>query len=434
MRKVTFRASFSILIAIAIILGLFLYVVRYVEHGEDWALYFDSSTSGCTYQLRDRNGVVLATMEHGGRYYSEDESVRVACYQLVGDYAGNVGTGVLQNFEKQLSGFNLITGIEEQDDVILDLTVDSNLNKVAYDALAGRSGAVLMVNYKTGELLCMVSSPSIDPLNPPEELPDGVYLNRCISSTFTPGSVFKLVTLTAALENIPDLYQRTFTCTGSIEVGGNTLNCSGVHGTQTIEQALANSCNCAFGELSLELGPDIIEKYADMYGLTKSCKLDNINTAAGSFVKDTAGSPGLAWSGIGQFQDLVSPYGMLRLVASIANDGTVVEPSLLGVSENETKLIEKATADKIADMMSYNVSYKYGSGTFNGLNVAAKTGTAQVGEGRENHAWFVGFLNDDTHPYAFVVLVEHGGSGLGTAGTVANTVLQAAVNRNSNGE
>lgn len=428
MRKVTFRASFSIIIAFAIIIGLGIYVVRYINHGEDWALYFDESTSGCTYQLTDRNGVPLATMEHGGRYYSPDEAVRISCYQLVGDYAGNVGTGIIQSFEKELSGYNLVTGIKENEDVILSVTVDSELNKVAYNALAGRKGAVLVSNYKTGEILCMVSSPSIDPLNPPEQLPDGVYLNRCISSTFTPGSVFKLVTLTAALENIPDIYQRTFTCTGSIEVNGVTLNCSGCHGTQTIEQALANSCNCVFGELSLELGADTIQKYADLYGLTSSNKIDSIVTAAGSFTKDTAGSPGLAWSGIGQFEDLVCPYGMLRVVSAIANDGTVVEPSLLGVSDRTSKLIEKATADKLADMMNYNVVYKYGSNTFPGLAISAKTGTAQVGEGKENHAWFVGFLNDAAHPYAFVVLVENGGSGLGAAGSVANTVLQAAVN------
>lgn len=427
MRKVTFRASFSILIAFAIILGLLIYVVRFVNHGEDWALYFDDSTSNCTYTLTDRNGTALATMEHGGKYYCQDELARVACFQLVGDYAGNVGTGALQKFEKQLSGYNIITGIQEQADVNLQLTIDAELNKAAYSALNGRNGCVLISNYKTGEILCMVSAPSIDPLNPPKTLPDGVYLNRCISSTFTPGSIFKLVTLSAALENIPDIYQRSFECKGSIEVNGVTVKCTGTHGSQTIEQALANSCNCAFGELSLELGADIIEAYADKYGLTTNAKLDGITTAAGSYEKDTAGSPGLAWSGIGQFNDLVCPYGMLRLVSAVANNGTVVEPSLLDKSDHTTKLMKPSTAEKVSSMMNYNVSYHYGVDTFPGLNISAKTGTAQVGQGKENHAWFVGFLNDAQHPYAFVVLVENGGSGLGAAGSVANTVLQQAV-------
>ena len=418
------------MIAIAILAGLALYIFRYIEKGEEWALYFDASTSSCTYKLVDRNGVSLATMDRGGRFYSPDDEVRTSCYHTIGDYAGNVGTGILVNFKRELSGYSPITGIREGEDVTLKITLDAELNKIAYSALAGRSGAVMLVNYKTGEVPCMVSSPSMDPLNPPETLPDGVYLNRCISSTFTPGSVFKIVTLTAALENIPDLYQRTFTCSGGIEVSGVYVKCSGTHGTQTIEQAFANSCNCAFGELSLELGADTLEEYAGRLGLTSQHTLDKVTTAAGSFTKDTAGSPGLAWSGIGQFEDLVCPYSMLRLVSAIANDGKLVEPSLMGTSSKTTDFMTKTVADKLTDMMNYNVVYHYGKDNFPNLNVCAKTGTAQVGQGKENHAWFVGFILDEAHPYAFVVLVENGGSGLTAAGSIANTVLQAAVNRN----
>ncbi len=427
MKKVSFRASFSIFMALLIVAGLIVYVVRYIKDGEDWALYFDESTSGCEYTLTDRDGVVLAKMGGGGKYYAEDANTRTACYQLVGDYIGNVGTGALQSFKKEMSGFSLITGIEERDDVTLRLTVDADLNLKAYEALNGRSGAVIVCNYKTGEIICMVSSPSIDPMNPPETLPDGAYLNRCISSTFVPGSVFKLVTLTAAIENIDDLYHRSFTCEGSLNVKGVNINCTGTHGEQTIEQALANSCNCAFGQLSLELGPDILAQYAESLGLTKQLKLDNITTAAGSYEKDNSMSASMAWSGIGQHNDLVSPYAMMRLVSAIANGGTVVEPSLLGVSDTETELISADTAQKVASMMNYNVIYKYGSGNFPNLDICAKTGTAEVGNGKASHGWFVGFLNDEQHPYAFAVLVENGGSGLGAAGSVANTVLQAAV-------
>ena len=78
-------------------------------------------------------------------------------------------------------------------------------------------------------------------------------------------------------------------------------------------------------------------------------------------------------------------------------------------------------------MMNYNVVYHYGQNRFPGLNISAKTGTAEVGDGKAAHGWFVGVLNDEEHPYAFVCLVENGGSGLGAAGSVINTVLQAAV-------
>ena len=264
-------------------------------------------------------------------------------------------------------------------------------------------------------------------MNPPETLPDGAYINRCISSTFVPGSVFKLVTLTAAIENIDDVYHRSFSCSGSLNVKGVNINCTGVHGEQTIEQALANSCNCAFGQIALELGPDIIAEYAGKLGITQQLKLDDITTAAGNYDKDSSMSAAMAWSGIGQYNDLVSPYAMMRLVSAIANDGTVVEPSLLGVSDTKTELVSADTAQKVASMMNYNVVYKYGSSTFPGLSISAKTGTAEVGDDKPSHGWFVGFLNDEQHPYAFAVLVENGGSGLRAAGAVANTVLQAAV-------
>lgn len=415
--------------ALLVIFGVLVYVFRFIKDGEAWALYFGETMSGCVYTVEDRNGILLLKSGDGGNCYAEDSNIRTACYHITGDYTGNVGTGVLSAFGRSIFDYNHLTGIEQKDDVTLKLSIDSGLNRVAYEALNGRKGAVLVYNYKTGEILCMVSAPSIDPTNPPEELPDGAYINRCISSSFTPGSVFKLVTITAAIENIDDLYERTFTCNGSINVKGVKVTCTGKHGNQTIEQALANSCNCAFGQLALELGADTLGKYADKLGLTSSHDLNGIVTAEGNFDRDYSDSAALAWSGIGQYNDLVCPYSLLRLVGAIANSGTVVEPSILGQSQEKTKLMNAATAEKVSQMMNYNVIYHYGRDSFPGLNISAKTGTAEVGGGKNSHGWFAGFLNDAGHPYAFVVFVENGGSGLRSAGGVANTVLQAAVKK-----
>lgn len=427
MKKVTHRAYFSVLLALLVILGLVIYIIRYIDDGASWALYFDEATSSCTYTVTDCNGTVLAKMGDGVKSYAEEAELRIACYQLIGDYNGNVGTGVLKTFKKELSGFDLINGISEGSDVDLKLNIDAKLNATAYKALAGRKGTVLVVNYRTGELKCMVSSPSIDPLNVPETLPDGVYLNRAVSSTFTPGSVFKIVTLAAAIENIPDLDSKTFNCTGSVNIGANVVTCSGTHGNQNIEQAFANSCNCAFAQISMELGADTLCEYAEKYGLCSTHSLSGITTAAGNFTKDETNSSYLAWSGIGQYEDLVCPYAFLRLVSAVANGGILSEPSLIGGSEESVRLMDTATANKIADFMNYNVQYKYGADSFPGLKLCAKTGTAEVGNGQTSHAWFVGFLNDSSHPYAFVVLVENGGSGRSVAAPVANTVLQQAV-------
>lgn len=433
MNKVKRRAMSALLVAALVFCGIGVYIYRYINHGAEWATFAANSsvyTSGVlnTGTLTDRNGVVLAHAADGAHAYADDSAVRRACYHVVGDYSGNVGTGALGAFSAQLAGYNPITGTYASGGREVALTIDSALNVVALNALNGRKGAVLVSNYKTGEILCMTSSPTTDPADESAAIADGTYLNRCINSTFTPGSVFKLITSAAAIEQISDLESRTFTCAGSVDVAGVTVACTGVHGNQTFEDALANSCNCAFAEISLELGADTLAQYAKELGFTDAQTLDEITTAAGSFSKGASGSANLAWSGIGQYEDLICPYSMLRLVSAIANGGSVVEPTLLLDNTNSTtSLLKTSTANKLRDMMNYNVRAHYGTNTFPGLDLCAKTGTAEVGDGT-SHAWFTGFLLDSAHPYAFVVLVENGGGGLSVAGSVANTVLQAAVN------
>lgn len=424
MKKVKRRAASALLIAALLVVGLAVYLVRLADDGGAWASYFNGGTPGGT--ILDRNGVVLYTSDDSGFSFAEDWSTRVACYHLIGDTAGNIRTGALRQFRDKLAGYSFIEGATSGQTI--SLTVDSALNVAAYSALAGRNGAVMLMDYTTSEILCMVSSPGDDPANPTSTPAEGTYLNKCLSSSFTPGSVFKLVTLAAAIDNIPDLFERSLWCEGSMIVDGAKLTCTGNHGSQTIEQALANSCNCAFGTLALELGPDIMAEYAEKLGITAPLTLDGMDVLPGSFTKGEEGSVGLAWSGVGQYEDLVCPYAMVRYVAAIANGGSVYEPTLLGrgTLDKETELLSESTAQKISEMMNYNVQNAYGSWVFPGLNVSAKTGTAEVGDGT-SHAWMTGFLNDPEHPYAFVVILEHAGGGLANAGPVANAVLQAAV-------
>ena len=118
----------------------------------------------------------------------------------------------------------------------------------------------------------------------------------------------------------------------------------------------------------------------------------------------------------------------LRCRFCFANGGTAVEGSiLLGETGKMSTLISPDTAQAVREMMNYNVQYSYGTWNFPGLNVCAKSGTAEVGDG-SSHSWFTGFLDDEEHPYAFTVMIEGGGSGLRNAGAVANTVLQELVN------
>lgn len=424
MRKVKSRALMTVLIALALLCGLAFFILRLSQDGGMWANYFSGNAPVGT--VTDRNGVILYDNDGGGWSFAEDKTTRLSCYHAVGDVNGNVGTGVIARFRDEMTGYSFVGGTAEKR--TLALTIDSKLNTAAYNALAGRHGAVMVMNYVSGEILCMVSAPADDPLCPSASPEDGCYLNKAISSAFTPGSVFKLITTAAAIENIEDLGSRRFSCGGSAEVGGSEIKCPGVHGVQNLKQALANSCNCAFSEISQTLGPDILKEYADKLGFTSEHSLNGIVTAAGNFDKAESGSPALSWSGIGQHTDLVCPYSMLRYVAAIANGGKLAEPTLLHSAARfgrNKELISPSTAKKLAGLMANNVKNGYGSWNFPGLSVCGKTGTAETGDG-SSHGWFAGFLDDSAHPYAFVALVEKGGAGIASAAPVINTVLQAA--------
>lgn len=454
MRKIEKRAFLCWVLALALLLGLGVFTVRWFTRGGGWAssafnrhLY---NTSGILKSgtVLDRDGDVLTTVTADGqRTYYDNSTVRKATLHAVGDLYGNIGTGALSAFADQLTGYNLLDGAYHGDTGNnLYLTIDARYNYIAYEALKGKKGAVGVYNYKTGEILCMVSTPTYDPLHVPSDIDsneryDGAYLNRFLSSTFVPGSVFKTVTAAAAIEKIPDLMERTFTCEGSAQVGDDVVTCPGVHGTMDIYGAMANSCNIAFARLAAELGADTLSSYTKKAGLTDSYSVNGLPTARGTFSFQGATENQLGWSGVGQYHDLVNPCSLMVYMGAIASGGRAAEPRILlktttasglptslQLTHKTGKLIEADTAAILADMMHRNVEETYGAKRFPNMDICAKSGTAEVGADKAANAWFAGFLRDEDHPYAFVVLVENGGGGASVAGTVAGKVLDAMVN------
>ena len=384
-------------------------------------------------RVLDRDGDVLSWVdEAGNRQYYANPTVRMATLHAVGDPGGAIGTSALVAFADELSGYNFLTGADnpfgQGND--LYLTLDARLNYEAYQALNGRKGAAGVYNYKTGEILCMVSSPAFDPANPPEIQEgdgryEGVYVNRFLSGTFIPGSVFKTVTLTAALEKIPDLFDRAFTCTGSTEVGGETITCPSAHGEMDIGEAFARSCNGVFAQLAAELGAETMAEYVEQAGLLDRYSVDGIQTAQGSYDLAGAAEGQLGWSGVGQYNDLVNPCAVMVWMGGVANGGKAggpppdpggeggAAPACPSPSGGRTgTLIDGGhRPDPLAGLMAQNVVQTYGSGRFPNMDVCAKSGTAEVGGGKRPNAWFAGFLRNEDAPYAFAVVVEEGGSG-----------------------
>lgn len=455
MRKIERRAAICMILSLALVFGLCVFSFRFAVNGGRWVSFaanrhlYNNKGELSVGRVLDRDGDVLSWVdENGNRTYYANAAVRQATLHAVGDAAGNIGTGALVAFADKLSGYNLFTGVYTPGGTGNDLylTLDARYNYIAYNALNGRKGAVGVYNYKTGEILCMVSTPAFDPLDPPvieegDETWDGVYLNRFLSGTFTPGSVYKTVTLAAAIEQIPDLFDRTFTCTGSTVVGGETITCPHAHGELDAYSALASSCNGFFAQIAAELGAERLSAYAERSGLTGSYRVSGLNTAAGQFDAQDAAGGQLGWAGVGQYNDLVNPCALMVYMGAIANGGRAAVPELVLKTENALgmaglpsftrrtgSLIEAGTAETLADMMAYNVTEAYGALRFPNMDVCAKSGTAEVGGGKAPHAWFAGFLRGEDTPYAFVVLVENGGSGADVAGPIAARVLDAVVN------
>lgn len=433
MKKLEGRALMCIALAAVLIIGLCVFIAKLAIHGDDWASFYANAhvysqgrlAVGTVY---DRNGNVLLENDEEGPHYNEYEGIRRGTFHVVGDKNMNISTAVNYAFRSDIIGYNFITGTNGSvflDNRTLNLTIDGDVSKTAYEALNGRNGLVGVYNWRTGEIICMTSNPSLDPEadNQSVEAESGTYINKVLSSADTPGSIFKLVTTKAALENIQGIDDWSFRCTGSYTIDGEKITCSSAHGTVNIYSALSNSCNCAYASLAVELGSDIMNQTVEQLGLTSSYDINGIKSKAGSFNFDTY-DYNLGWAGVGQFEDQVNPLSMMVYMGAIAGGGTAAEPYLLeGTGSEQVELLSSDTAAQLKEMMRNNVISNYGDGNYPGLELHAKSGTAEGAKGTVPDAWFCGFSGD----YAFIVCIENGGYGSSVAGPVANKVLQTLI-------
>ena len=455
MKKVSGRAIFPLILAIVLLAGTVLLCVRYFAKADGWVTFSGSPHVYTGVNLdggvvTDRDGTLLLDSTDG-RTYSDDAATRTATMHLLGDRYGYIQAPLLGSFADDMIGFDKINGLygAEGTEANAALTLSAAAQTAAYQALGNYHGTVGVYNYKTGEILCAVTSPSYDPDNMPDVdadtsgAYDGVYVNRFFQAAYTPGSIFKIVTLAAAIETVPDWENLTFTCEGKTIIGGQEIICEGVHGTITLKQALAHSCNVAFGELAGKVGTKALMEYAEKLGLSESFECDGIPVKAGTVDLKDADAGDLAWAGIGQYTDQVNALTFMRAMGRIAGGGTGAEPYLMAkitrgektVYEAKTEMSSRAlkaeTAAKMTEYLRNNVATIYGDGQFSGLNVCAKSGTAEH-EGETADAMFAGFCVDENCPLAFVVFVENGGSGSAVAAPIAAKVLQvcaAAINR-----
>ena len=449
MNRIALRANITLLIALLLLAGFVFFLTEYAGSAGDWAL---SSGSPHVYNganintgiITDRDNVFLLNM-NGGRRYASSAAIRRAFVHWLGDRYGSVDAPALSVYAPQLAGYDILTGlyVYGQDGGTAKLTLSAAVQQVALEAMGDYKGTVGVYNYKTGELICAVSTPGFDPDNVPEigEDPEGkyegMYLNRFTQSVYIPGSIFKIVTLAAALESIPDIQEQTFVCRGTYTIGADEIVCEGSHWEQDLKMAFRNSCNCAFAQIAQQLGGETLEYYVRQFGVTDSISFDGIKTAAGNFEAANTSEVNVAWSSIGQYNDQINACSFMTFIGAIASGGKGVQPYLVqqishsgdisytAQPQSGKQIMSESTAQTICQFMGFNVTDKYGADHFPGLTVGAKTGTGEVGGDKKPNAMLAGFVEDEQYPLAFVVMVEDAGYGRQVCIPIISKILEA---------
>ena len=441
MNRIATRAKSLLLLAVILLGGFFFFVGEFCAEADRWVVFprsphvYSAGNIGCGVVV-DRDGYLILDL-NDGRTYTEDLQLRKSTLHWVGDRYGYIYAPALPNYLSQSAGFDLLNGLYTYGGygAVQELTLSASVQKAALAALGDRKGTIAVYNYKTGQLLCSVTAPTYDPDNVPETQ-DGMYLNRFTQGQFIPGSIFKIVTMAAVLEKAPQLQEQTFSCTGSYQMGVDLVTCGGeVHGIQNTKQAFRNSCNCAFAQISEKLGKENLQSYVDSCGVVDSVSFDGITTVKGKFQAD-ASPVNLAWAAIGQYTDLINPCAFLTYVGAVANGGEGVTPYVVEKITTEDGLTYQAktqirqrvmsaeTAATLREYMRNNVASKYSDSYFPGMQVCAKTGTAEVA-GSNHNAMLAGFVMDEEYPLAFVVCVQDAGYGITVALPIASKVLAA---------
>jgi peptidoglycan glycosyltransferase len=309
----------------------------------------------------------------------------------------------------------------------------------------GSAGAAVVMNYKTGEVLGMVSLPAFDPNNVEavsEDDPNTPFWNRVTQAKYPPGSTFKIITMASALLNIPDITSRTFICTGQLPVLNDVITDFGdaVHNDRTLTQAFTVSCNNIFASIALELTDDRLRKTAEAFGFNDNFLFKDLVVENSVYPTTGRDKLQIAWSGAGQGKVETTPLHMCMVAAAVANDGVMMEPGLIkavvnenGVSRKEytPKVYRRAIPEDIAQFIKTAMRTVTISGTgvnaqVDGLKVCGKTGSAEATIDHVDvvHGWYVGFLDEPDLPYAVSVIVERGESGSGSAAPIAKQIFQ----------
>lgn len=410
-------------------------------------------------KIMSRSGKILAATVADGKEIKRIYPLGKAAEPLVGYISSRYGkAGLEKRLDKFLKSSPRSRGIVEYvlrynppgQDVYL--TIDAGIQKEAYRALEGKKGAVVVMNPQNGEILALASSPSFkaswinsrwEKLNAD---PNSPFLLRPTQGSYPPGSVFKLFTYAACLDEGLVTPDSKFTCNGDLPIRYplgvyHVREAGGIaHGDLTAEDAVVYSCNVTFARLGMELGASRFVEYARKFGITSYP--DFILSSPGKqFPKPSQlGDSLLAQSAFGQGEISLSPLQVAMVTSAFATGGKIYHPRLIKsrVGENDQLKyrikhrvyktpIKKYTAEKVRQAMIQVVSRGTGwRARIPKVQVAGKTGSAENPSG-DTHAWFTCFAPAENPKFLVTVIIENGGAGGATAAPVARRVLLKAL-------
>jgi penicillin-binding protein A len=341
-------------------------------------------------------------------------------------------------------------------------SLDPAAQRAALDALGGQPGAVAAIEPKTGKVRALVSEPPYDPNRVPNDFAGlnraagSPLIDRATQSRYAPGSTMKVVTATAAIDSGEFTPESTVNGSSPIEIEGVPLSNSGNEqfGTITLTDALTNSVNTVWAQVGEKLGTDTMYKYMDRFGFNAKPQIDlprdELSTSAvydGNTILGPNDAIDIGRVAIGQERLGVTPLQMAEVAATVANGGDLIRPQLWErVIDPDGRVVKRMspsvqsevmsgeTAGKLNEMMQNVVNDGTAAGVFpSSLQVAGKTGTAELGTGREgcslpNQAWFIGFAPADDPQIAVAATIECTSSfGAEVAGPIARSVMEAVL-------
>jgi penicillin-binding protein 2 len=351
----------------------------------------------------------------------------------------------------------------------ISLSIDLRIQQYAINLLKShRAGSINVINIKNGEILCMASTPTYDPnkiiQKPNKEYWESILANtlspltnRSIQGLYSPGSTFKMIVAIAALKHGIINTETTHSCTGKIGFGNRLYHCwkTNGHGKMNVTDAIKQSCDVFFYEISKKIGIDKIAEVAKDFGLGQSYDISMPNQKTGivpnkKWKKEKIGESWYAGetliSAIGQGFVLTNPFQLVVMTSIIASDGKMIEPTIIKGNRVNFKTNEKYFKEiKIIKKAMFKVVNENKGTAFKSrledIKFAGKTGTSQVrrislseresDDFREkeqewknrDHALFVGYMPYDDPKYSISVIIEHGGSGASTAAPIAKQIF-----------